>query len=141
MCVIHKVLRDNAAARAMPICVLPEPHGLCRIPQFLWLITLNLVQVFPSRSKTLVSILFSFLRLSRKTLILLLMYCAVYAPLAHLYRLIITDTAKSHTFTITVPSRLPATFNVLTVVCRSLWHLTPPNPNFKWQFLFRATPG
>ena len=104
-------------------------------------LTLNLVQVFPSRSKTLVSILFSFLRLSRKTLILLLMYCAVYAPLAHLYRLIITDTAKSHTFTITVPSRLPATFNVLTVVCRSLWHLTPPNPNFKWQFLFRATPG
>lgn len=86
-------------------------------------LTLNLVQVFPSRSKTLVSILFSFLRLSRKTLILLLMYCAVYAPLASLYWLIITDTAKSHTLTITVPSRLPATPNILTIIWSSLCHL------------------
>lgn len=67
-----------------------------------------------------------FLRFSRKILIFLIMCCAVYAPLAHLYWLITTSTAKSHTLTITVPSRLPAALNVLTVVWRPLWHLTPP---------------
>lgn len=54
------------------------------------------------------------------------MCCAVYAPLAQLYRLVIIGVTKSHALTITVPSRLPATPNILTIIWSSLCHLTPP---------------
>ena len=73
------------------------------------------------------------------SIIILLMCCAVHAPLAHLYRLIIVGTTKPHALTIAISSRLPMTINILTVIWCPLWHLTPPNPQFSNTPMFSVS--